>query len=246
MNGKTYSPILELRMYTLRKGRRDEMIELFDRELIEPREEVGIQIIGQFRDVDNPKRWTWLQGFDDMQSRAEALNAFYTSPAWKANAKAANATIVDSGNVLLLHPAKPDSGFKLKAGKRPPRGSTTPQDGFVEATIYYFDKPVEEEFIEFFETKMQPILKTCGANLLGYFVTEESPNSYPRLAIREGEHVFVWLAGFPESEAHEGWMQRLKESKAWSEVQTSIKKFIKGETESMRLTPTPRSRLTGV
>ncbi|MBL8062664.1 MAG: NIPSNAP family protein, partial [Anaerolineales bacterium] len=58
MSGKTYSPILELRMYTLRTGRRDEMTGLFDRELIEPREDVGIQIIGQFRDVDDPKRWT--------------------------------------------------------------------------------------------------------------------------------------------------------------------------------------------
>lgn len=246
MSGKTYSPILELRMYTLRKDRRDEMIELFDRELIEPREDVGIQIIGQFRDVDNPKRWTWLQGFDDMQSRAEALNTFYTSPAWKANTKAANATIVDSGNVLLLHPARPDSGFKLKTGKRPPRDSTTPQAGFVSATIYYFDEPVSERFIEYFEESVRPILKKCGAKLLGYFVTEESPNSYPRLAIREGEHVFVWLAGFPESEAHERWMRQLKESKAWGEVQTSIKKLIIKEPETMRLTPTPRSRLTGI
>ncbi len=246
MSRKIYSPIVELRMYTLRKDRRDEMIELFDRELIEPREDVGIQIIGQFCDVDNPKRWTWLQGFEDMQSRAEALNAFYTSPAWKANAKAANATIVDSGNVLLLHPARPDSGFKLKAGKRSPRESTTPQAGFVSATIYYFDEPVGEEFIEYFEESIRPILKKCGAKLLGYFVTEESPNSYPRLAIREGEHVFVWLAGFPESEAHERWMRQLKESKAWGEVQTSIKKFIIKEPETMRLTPTPRSRLTGI
>lgn len=245
MSGKTYSPILELRMYTVRKGRRDEMIELFDRELIEPREDVGIQIIGQFRDVDNSKRWTWLQGFNDMQSRAEALNAFYTSSAWKANAKAANATIVDSGNVLLLHPARPDSGFKLKVGKRPPRESTMPQAGFVSATIYYFDEPVSEEFIEYFEEIMRPILKKCGAKLLGYFVTEESPNSYARLAIREGEHVFVWLAGFPESEAHERWIRQLKESKAWGEVQSSIKKFIIKEPETMRLTPTPRSRLTG-
>jgi hypothetical protein len=29
-----------------------------------------------------------------------------------------------------------------------------------------------------------------------YFATERSANNYPRLPVREGEGVFVWLAGF--------------------------------------------------
>ncbi len=239
MSRQIHSPIVELRMYKLRKNRRDELIELFDREFIESREAVGIQVLGQFRNVDDPQSFVWLQGFKDMPARAQSLHAFYTSPIWMEHRKAANATIIDSGNVLLLHPARPDSGFKLKAGGRPPRGSTTPQDGFVAVTICYFEEPVTNEFIDFFEFTLQPALKKVGASILAYFTTEDSPNTYPRLSIREGEHVFVWFAGFRESEA----FTALTESKAWSEISKSLRRYISGEPEVLRLTPTPRSWL---
>lgn len=239
MSRQTHSPIVELRMYKLRKNRRDELIELFEREFIESREAVGIQVLGQFRNVDDPQSFVWLQGFNDMSARAQSLNAFYTSPIWMENRNAANATIIDSGNVLLLHPARSDSGFKLKAGGRLPRGSITSQDGFVAVTICYFDESVPHEFIDYFEATLQPVLKGAGASFLSYFVTEDSPNTYPRLAIREGEHVFVWFAGFRELEA----FTALTESKAWNEVSKSLRRYINGEPEVLRLTSTPRSWL---
>jgi hypothetical protein len=76
MNPGTYSPILELRQYTLHPGRRDDLIELFDREFVETQEAVGIQVIGQFRDLDKPDRFVWLRGFNDMPGRAQSLTAF--------------------------------------------------------------------------------------------------------------------------------------------------------------------------
>ncbi|MCQ8186788.1 NIPSNAP family protein [Streptomyces sp. RCU064] len=42
--------VIELRQYTLRPGRREELIELFDREFIETQEETGMVVLGQFRD----------------------------------------------------------------------------------------------------------------------------------------------------------------------------------------------------
>ena len=45
-------PVVELRQYTLYPGKRDVLIDLFDREFVETQEEVGIKIIGQFRDFD--------------------------------------------------------------------------------------------------------------------------------------------------------------------------------------------------
>jgi len=69
-------PIVELRQYTLHPGKRDILIDLFDREFIEPQEAVGIKVIGQFRDLDRPDRFVWLRGFRDMPSRAKALTDF--------------------------------------------------------------------------------------------------------------------------------------------------------------------------
>src|SRR6266852_6525261 len=116
-------PVVELRQYTLHPGKRDILIDLFDREFIEPQEAVGIKVIGQFRDLDRPDHFVWLRGFRDMTSRAKALTDFYSGPVWKAHREAANATMIDTDNVLLLRPALPASGFSLENMKRSPAGS---------------------------------------------------------------------------------------------------------------------------
>src|SRR5690348_3644035 len=107
------SPVVELRQYTLHPGGRDTLIELFDREFVESQEALGARVIGQFRDLDDADRFVWLRGFPDMTSRAEALQAFYSGPVWKAHAAAANATMLDSDNVLLLRPVEAGGGFRL-------------------------------------------------------------------------------------------------------------------------------------
>ncbi|MFE0316920.1 NIPSNAP family protein, partial [Streptomyces albogriseolus] len=74
--------VIELRQYTLRPGRRDELIELFDREFVETQEETGMVVLGQFLDLDDPNCFVWLRGFRDMTARHHALTAFYGGPVW--------------------------------------------------------------------------------------------------------------------------------------------------------------------
>jgi hypothetical protein len=111
---QTCCPIVELRQYTLHRGRREVLIELFDREFIESQEALGMDVIGQFRDLNNPNRFVWLRGFRDMPSRARGLEDFYGGPVWKAHREAANATMIDSDNVLLLRPARKVLNFSLE------------------------------------------------------------------------------------------------------------------------------------
>ena len=247
MSQPVYSPILELRMYTLHSGRRDELIRLFEREFIESQEAVGIQLIGQFYDLDDPNRFIWLRGFHDMAARAEALHAFYSGPVWKAHRDAANATMIDSDNVLLLRLPHGTCGFSLKATKRPPAGSIRKQNGFVATTIYYFDAPVGAEVTHYFEHTIEPELTETGASILAYFVTEDGPNTFPQLPVRKGENAFVWFAGFSDQEAHKNHLARLRESSLWNDqIAKYLKKHLKGKPEVLRLTPTPRSWLTGI
>jgi len=77
---ETCCPIVELRQYTLHPGKRDVLIDLFDREFVESQEALGMKVIGQFRNLDNPNRFVWLRGFQDMPSRAQALKDFYGGP----------------------------------------------------------------------------------------------------------------------------------------------------------------------
>lgn len=104
MDFSSYETVLELRRYTLHPGRRDELISLFEREFISPQEAVGAHLFGLFRTAASPDEFVWLRGFASMAARFDALTAFYSGPVWRRFRDAANATMVDSDNVLLLRP----------------------------------------------------------------------------------------------------------------------------------------------
>ena len=224
------------------------MIDLFDREFIEPQEAVGIKVIGQFRDLDHPDRFVWLRGFRGMTSRAKALTEFYSGPVWKAHREAANATMIDSDNVLLLRPALPMSGFSLENMKRPPApaGSNEVPTSLVVATIYYFEGPVAPDFINFFEHTLKPVATSLGATISAYFVTENSENTFPALPVRVGENFFVWFSTFQDSAVYENYVAALSQSERWrGEVSGGLAHHLDRVPEVLKLSPTARSQLRG-
>lgn len=176
------SEVFELRQYTLHPGRRDTLIDLFEREFIEEQEAAGMRVVGQFHDLGDPDRFVWFRAFPDMDRRRDALTAFYTSPRWLTHRDAANATMIDSDDVLLLRLADPRFGFPTPSA-RPPIGAERPSTRYA-LTVYSFDAPIERAQIEAVLDVVQP---------LTLLQTEPSENTYPRLPVRTGEHVIVAL-----------------------------------------------------
>ena len=242
--GETWSPIVELRQYTLHPGKRDLLIELFDREFVESQEALGMKVIGQFRTLDDPDRFIWLRGFPDMPTRACALEAFYDGPVWKLHRDAANATMIDSDNVLLLRPARPGSGFVLD-GERPPPGSEKIPEGLVVATIYQLDESQADDFAVFFEHALAPVLTDAGASILAVLVTENAPNNFLRLPIREGEHVLVCFTAFADEPGYDRHRTALAETTVWAELARELGPGPQRDAETWRLRPTARSQFTG-
>jgi hypothetical protein len=240
---QTCCPIVELRQYTLHPGKRHVLIELFDREFIEPQEAAGMKVIGQFRDLNNRNRFVWLRGFGDMVSRARALQDFYGGLVWKAHRETANTTMIDSDNVLLLRPASPTSGFDLTDSERPPLNASESAEGFVLATIYYFDAPVSADFVEFFEQTIKPAWSDAGAAVASYFMTEPSKNTFPALPVREGENVFVWFSRFDNTVAYELHLGTLARSERWRDVSNELASRLSRQPEVLKLSPTARSQL---
>jgi hypothetical protein len=155
------SEVFELRQYTLHPGKRDVLIELFEREFIMPQETAGMRVLGQFRDLDDPDRFVWFRSFPDMVLRKEALARFYGGPVWKAHRDEANATMINSDNVLLLRLVDPRFGF--------PEWLET---AVLELTIYEANGPLDRI--------ARPLLQT-----------EHAENTYPTLPVRAGENVIV-------------------------------------------------------
>lgn len=239
------SPIVELRQYTLRPHHRDAFIALFDLNFVESQEVLGMTIIGQFRDLDEPNRFVWLRGFPDMASRTRSLTEFYDGAIWKSLRDSANASIIDNDNVLLLQPAHPGSGFAIEPSSRsaPDAGGEGAGKGLVIATVYHIDAAKEAAFVEFFDAKVTPVLASVGAVVLAEFVPEQGVNTYPRLPVREGEHVFVWFSQFANVAAYERFKIALAESTRWRDtIGVELTSRIR-EPQVLRLSPTARSLL---
>jgi len=238
--------VVELRDYTLHPGRRDELIELFDREFVETQEAEGMRVIAQFRDLDRPDHFVWLRGFVDMASRRQALEAFYGGPVWAAHRTAANATMVDSDNVRLLRPAKPSWALATPAAPRAHRDAETSEASaalFV-LTLCPLQVAPYTAFRRFFEREALPLLRDAGAMPIAVFETEPALNDYPRLPVRTDEQLFAWLARLPSAAAWTQAEQRLAASRPWrDQVLPKLQSPTTRPPITLRLAPTARSLL---
>ena len=170
--------VIELRRYTLKSGTRETLVELFDREFVESQEALGMRILGTFRDLDDPDQFVWLRGFDDLAGRAPALRAFYSGPVWREHSAAANATMVDVDNVLLLRPAAGGPHLDHDPSARPPVGAP------------------ERDEVLWVTISSDPLPGDAFAR----FVTEHAKNDFPALPVREDVDVAValWRAEPPK------------------------------------------------
>src|ERR1019366_8293772 len=80
----------------------------------------------------------------------------------------------------------------------------------------------------------------AGGIPLARFVTEESENTFPRLPVREDEHIYAFFAGYPSREQHTAQQRRDEIERA-----TARAAPLKNSPVMLRLLPTRRSLLTG-
>ena len=241
--GPAAAQVLELRQYRLVEGRRDAFIDLFEREFVETQEAEGMRLVGQFRDADDPRRFTWLRAFPDMPARQQRLAAFYSGAVWRTHRAAANAMMVDSDNVLLLRPAGPGSVLHPAAERAAP-GAAAPPAGIVVANIWRVWTEPDAAFAAAFEATVRPELEAAGLPVIGAYLPVREPNTFPALPVREGEKVFVWFTRTDSAHAYAAAVKRLEARPGWK---AKVAPLMADQLESpplvRRLSPTPRSAL---
>lgn len=215
--------VIELRQYTLHTGRRDTLIDLFEREFVDSQEAVGIRLLGQFRDLDDADRFVWLRGFADMAARGEALPAFYGGAVWAEHRSAANATMIDSDDVLLLRPAWEGAALPPQ-----PRGGSAGR-GLLRAVVLHLKAPADAQLLARCRAAV-----AADARMQAWYVTEPAANNFPRLPLREAEPVLLALALFDTADDGEAWAR---------DLDASLQPWQARPTQSLRLSPTPRSAL---
>jgi len=243
---RTSPRVIELRDYTLHPGQRDVLIELFEREFIESQEALGMQVPAHFRDHDVPDRFVWFRGFADMAARGEALPAFYRhGEAWRTHRNAANATMRDSDNVLLLREAWAGSGF-APLPVRPAVDAAPAPAACIVVVTYAFAEPVDAALGGFFRDTVLPLATELGARPLATFASEYAANNFPALPVRAGEHVIVSVNAFADAAAHANFAYAIATDARWQrEVAAFLRPRSIAPPQVRRLTPCTRSTVRG-
>jgi quinol monooxygenase YgiN len=234
----TAQAVIELRQYRMKPGRRDDLIALFEREFVESQEACGMSLLGQFRDLDAPGHFVWMRGFESMAARKAALEGFYGGFVWQAHRQAANATLDDNDDVLLLKP--PLDAARLDLPPRRPDGTGLGPASLIGVTIQALDGPPPADFAGRFEDEVRPALEAAGAAVLGWMVTEAAENSFPRLPVREGEQVLAWIGRFADASGHAEHLVRAELAGLGDGFGLASRR---GVIQRLRLQPTARSRL---
>lgn len=85
MTASTATGLFELRSYTARPGRRDDLAAFMDRVVLPFNTARGVRVIGSFTDAEHDDTYIWIRRFEDEADRVRAYEAIYQDPAWVAD-----------------------------------------------------------------------------------------------------------------------------------------------------------------
>jgi hypothetical protein len=186
--------VFELRRYTLKPGAREALIEVFDTHLVETQEAVGMSVLCQFRDSAAPDQFVWFRGFADQAARTRALPAFYGGPVWAQHGPAANETMLEWHDVLMLKPATAEVAFKAAGRERSPPGTADLEDGRTYlVAIHHLMPDAADDEAALLAKAIADAVRAAGGEVLASLISDRSENGFARLPVREGECVAVTL-----------------------------------------------------
>jgi len=230
--------VIEFRRYTVKETQRQEFAQYFDTYFPEAFQQLGAMAFGEFYERNNPAGFTWIRGFQDIESRATVNSAFYYGPVWKEHALRMNDRMIDSDNVLLLHPLSPEHELKILPAVDPVREKDAAK-GIVAAQIF----KIQENHVNEFVQQAGPIFdsyRNAGIHEAGVLITLDVKNNFPQLPFREDGPYLVWIGILKDNDMLQNQFQPLVKNSLQS---LTVKKFLKAEPELIILEPTSRSRL---
>ncbi len=97
--------IIELRIYKLKPGMRQNFIDYFNKKLANVNEEIGMEIMGQFIDLKDENTFIWMRGFPKAELRDSMRSQLYDGKLWKDSLEAEVMPMIeDYSNVHIMKP----------------------------------------------------------------------------------------------------------------------------------------------
>jgi hypothetical protein len=77
------NPVVEVRTYRTKPGRRAEFVELFQTRTGPAQLDHGMTVLGPLLDTEDPNVVVWLRAFPSAEQRQPIKDAFYEGHSWK-------------------------------------------------------------------------------------------------------------------------------------------------------------------
>ncbi len=231
-------PVIEFRRYTIKEGEREHFVKRFESYFPEAIQQTGAIIAGEFLERANHSMFTWIRGFHDMDDRGRLNAALYYGPVWKEHRSLMNDLLVDSDNVLLLHPLDPQRGVAVLPAVDPAR-EIDGAHGVVVAQIF----ALKPDRVKAFSEQAEPVFvsyRAAGAREMAVLVTLDVRNNFPQLPIRTDGPYLVWVGILKDNRTFEDRFNPLAEQALHSFSATDL---LRGRPEMVVLDPAPRSRM---
>lgn len=230
--------VIEFRRYTIKEGQRESFARRFESFFPEAIQQTGAIEAGEFLERTNTSVFTWIRGFHDLDDRARLNAMLYFGPVWKEHRKQMNDLLMDSDNVLLLHPLNSQGpGVAVLAAVDPAR-EVNGAHGIVIAQIFAL-KPHSLGTVSGETKTLFAGYRAVGAREAGVLATLDVPNNFPQLPIRTDGPYLVWLGILKDDEM----LSRFRPLAEKAAQSLSDAGVVRGPAELIILDPAPRSRM---
>ena len=99
------SPVLEIRTYKLKAGRRDDFDRMFREHALPMLRRYGIDVVGSGASLHDEDHYILIRAFPSLDSRAEQLERFYGSDEWLENYDGPVMELIETYHTVVLPPA---------------------------------------------------------------------------------------------------------------------------------------------
>ena len=184
--------LVEFRNYEIVPGGIDAFVEHFEDHFLESQEELGMDIVGQFRVADDAQRFVWIRRYLEPSSRGASLGRFYTGPVWKEFGPRANELMVDHTDVHLLVPHSSASAFAAShVPHKEQRGAAIEATSTVVAAFYEVDERLGLS-PDLVSEMAAAVNEVPGVVEVGRLVTAAVPNDFVVLPVHD-DAIALWL-----------------------------------------------------
>lgn len=230
--------VIELRRYAIKKGEARNFARHFEEAFLGAFQQLGAIAVGEGIERDTPDSFTWLRGFEDMDSRATVNAAFYYGPLWKEHKQTMNGLMEDSDNVLLLRPLRPERDLRVL----PAVNLVAEPQGAVGVIVLHVlgVNTDDSETLTRHADEIFSAYDTEGIRASGVLVTLKAANNFPQLPVRDDGPWLVWIGVLRDDDVFE---QVFKPAAGRAESQLRDLGLLRGNPEVVAIEPSPRSRL---